>query len=53
MIQQRLAIDVGGTFVDFVLLDEETGDIRIEKAPSSGLLDSSASLRVSTTWIST
>ncbi len=39
MMQKRLAIDVGGTFVDFVSLDEETGDIRIEKAPSSGLLE--------------
>ena len=27
----RLGIDVGGTFVDFVLLDEATGDISIEK----------------------
>ena len=35
MTQERLAIDVGGTFVDFVLLDEETGDVRIEKRPSS------------------
>ncbi len=39
MTRKRLAIDVGGTFVDFVLLDEETGDIKIEKAPSSGLLE--------------
>ena len=39
MTQKRLAIDVGGTFVDFVLLDENTGEVRIEKASSSGLLE--------------
>ncbi len=31
---KRIAIDVGGTFVDFVLLDETTGNITIEKEPS-------------------
>jgi N-methylhydantoinase A len=31
----RLAIDVGGTFVDFVLLNEQTGEVVIEKEPSS------------------
>jgi len=31
----RVAVDVGGTFIDFVLLDEQTGAIRIEKAPST------------------
>ena len=31
----RIAIDVGGTFVDFVLLDEKTGEITIEKQPST------------------
>ena len=31
MSGKRLAIDVGGTFVDFVLLDETTGDFIIEK----------------------
>ena len=30
----RLAVDVGGTFIDFALLDEETGDFVIEKQPS-------------------
>jgi N-methylhydantoinase A len=30
----RVAVDVGGTFMDFVLMDEETGTIRVEKAPS-------------------
>ena len=31
----RIAIDVGGTFVDFVLLNEQTGEIAIEKQPST------------------
>ena len=39
MTRQRLAIDVGGTFVDFVSLDEATGDVRIEKSPSFGSLE--------------
>ena len=39
MSQMRLAIDVGGTFVDFVALDEATGEVTIEKAPSSGQLE--------------
>ena len=30
----RVAVDVGGTFMDFVLMDEQTGEIRIEKVPS-------------------
>ena len=30
----RLATDVGGTFIDFVLLDERTGEIRIDKEPA-------------------
>ncbi len=34
MPRKRLAIDVGGTFVDFVLLDETTGHTSIEKEPS-------------------
>lgn len=32
--QFRVAVDVGGTFTDFVLMDEQTGVIRIEKVPS-------------------
>jgi N-methylhydantoinase A len=32
--QYRVAVDVGGTFMDFVLMDEKTGEIRIEKVPS-------------------
>ncbi|MDE2855496.1 MAG: hydantoinase/oxoprolinase family protein [Chloroflexota bacterium] len=39
MTRERLAIDVGGTFVDFVALDEDTGDVRIEKSPSFGSLE--------------
>jgi len=31
----RVAIDVGGTFIDFVLLDEESGALVIEKQPST------------------
>ena len=31
----RIAIDVGGTFVDFVLLNEQNGEITIEKQPST------------------
>jgi N-methylhydantoinase A len=31
----RVAIDVGGTFIDFVALDEDTGQITIEKQPST------------------
>jgi N-methylhydantoinase A len=30
----RVAIDVGGTFIDFVLIDEQTGRVRIEKIAS-------------------
>ena len=30
----RVAVDVGGTFMDFVLMDERTGRIRIEKVAS-------------------
>ncbi len=39
MTRQRLAIDVGGTFVDFVSLEEGAGDVRIEKSPSFGSLE--------------
>ena len=30
----RCAVDVGGTFIDFVLLDEETGELVVEKQPA-------------------
>ena len=41
----RVGCDIGGTFTDFVVLDEQTGDIFVEKGlttpadPSVGLLD--------------
>lgn len=31
----RVAVDVGGTFIDFVLLNEATGEVVIEKQPST------------------
>ena len=34
MSGKRLAIDVGGTFIDLVLLDEQTGAVTTEKEPS-------------------
>ena len=39
MITKRLAVDVGGTFVDFVQFDDQTGAITIEKVPSAGQLE--------------
>lgn len=35
MTGYRVAIDVGGTFIDYVLLNEETGEIAIEKEAST------------------
>jgi len=34
MSKSRLSVDVGGTFTDFVLLDEDTGQVSYEKVPS-------------------
>ena len=34
MPEKRLAVDVGGTFIDFVLLDEDTGKVTLDKQPS-------------------
>ena len=31
----RLGIDIGGTFTDATLLDEETGELHIGKVPST------------------
>jgi N-methylhydantoinase A len=31
----RVAVDVGGTFIDFALLDEATGELTIEKQPAT------------------
>ena len=39
MADHRLAVDVGGTFVDLVLFNEVTGVITLEKVPSSGQLE--------------
>ncbi|MFC3959133.1 hydantoinase/oxoprolinase family protein [Halovivax cerinus] len=44
-LQDRLAVDIGGTFVDSITFDRETGDITVEKAsttpdqPKDGVLD--------------
>lgn len=35
MGKTRVAVDVGGTFTDVCIMDEETGDIRIEKTAST------------------
>ena len=38
-------IDIGGTFTDLVLLDKQTGEVRVDKVPSTpgdlsiGLID--------------
>lgn len=31
----RLAVDVGGTFIDFALVNIATGEVHIEKQPSN------------------
>src|SRR4051794_12620134 len=31
----RIAVDIGGTFSDFVVLDEGSGDVAIQKVPST------------------
>ncbi|WP_165959426.1 hydantoinase/oxoprolinase family protein [Nonomuraea longispora] len=33
--KRRLAVDVGGTFIDYVLLDEATGQVVVEKQPAT------------------
>ncbi|MEM6745407.1 MAG: hydantoinase/oxoprolinase N-terminal domain-containing protein, partial [Pseudomonadota bacterium] len=35
MENMRVAVDVGGTFTDICILDETTGEIRIEKTAST------------------
>jgi N-methylhydantoinase A/oxoprolinase/acetone carboxylase beta subunit len=37
LLKNRLAIDVGGTFVDFVYFDQPSGQVTIEKVSSAGL----------------
>ena len=34
-VATRIGIDVGGTFTDLILLDEDTGDVTVGKAPSN------------------
>lgn len=35
MVKTRVAVDVGGTFTDVCIMDEGSGEIRIEKTPST------------------
>src|ERR1700733_14914037 len=35
MSRTRVTVDTGGTFSDFVYLDEETGEVSISKVPST------------------
>jgi len=35
MTKTRVAVDVGGTFTDVCIMDEDSGEIRIEKTPST------------------
>src|SRR2546430_6833909 len=35
MARYRVTVDTGGTFSDFVYLDEETGELSIAKLPST------------------
>lgn len=39
MTGKRLAVDVGGTFIDFMLFDAEQRTLQIEKVASSGALE--------------
>ena len=34
-MSHRIAVDVGGTFIDFVCLDEQTGEVTIDKQPAT------------------
>jgi predicted NBD/HSP70 family sugar kinase len=52
----RVGLDIGGTFTDFVLLDQETGEIRLHKClttpddPATGALDGLGQL-LSAAWL--
>ena len=35
MPRLRVAVDVGGTFTDVFVLDEDSGDVRVAKVPST------------------
>ena len=39
MTKSHLAIDVGGTFIDFIHFDPESQRLKVEKIPSSGALE--------------
>src|SRR5262245_12090466 len=39
LTRRRLAVDVGGTFIDFMLFDTDNRTVQIEKIPSSGNLE--------------
>ena len=32
---KRIGVDVGGTFTDFILVDEEAGRVTVDKVPST------------------
>ncbi|MDX6597091.1 MAG: hypothetical protein QOE87_978, partial [Gaiellales bacterium] len=32
---KRIGVDVGGTFTDLILVDEESGRITVDKVPST------------------
>ena len=32
---KRVGVDVGGTFTDLILVDEETGQISVDKVPTT------------------
>ena len=34
-MQQIVGVDVGGTFTDLILIDEQSGGVRISKVPST------------------
>jgi N-methylhydantoinase A len=35
MTKQRVAVDVGGTFTDVCIVDEDSRDVRVTKVPST------------------
>ena len=47
MPRLRVAVDVGGTFTDVCVLDEETGAVRVAKVPVPRPTRSRASWRAS------
>lgn len=34
-IENRLAVDVGGTFIDYILMNQSTGEVHIDKQPAT------------------